>query len=65
LKLKSIEQAGRGFVRIAQRNLNLGIPSKVRGSAHLLEWKLRLEVESGGLALEASEWLPYSVQVPT
>jgi len=46
LKLKSIEQAGRWFVSIAQMNRNLSIPSKVRVSAHLSDWKLRIEVES-------------------
>jgi len=42
LKLKSIEQAGRGFVSIAQMNRNLSIPSKLRVSVHLSDWKLRI-----------------------
>ena len=65
MKLKSIEQAGRGFVSIAQMNRNLSMPSKVQVSAHLSDWKLRIEVESGGVAFQASDWLPYSIQVAT
>jgi len=60
LKLKSIEQAGRGFVSIAQMNRNLSIPSKLRVSVHLSDWKLRIEITRFRFRTNerlAEEWL--------